>query len=82
MARPNWSVRRMSGCQLSRNAEGANPVQTAEGDSAGFWRVVDCADPPTEGERRGERLISQVTGQKGGRPRVTAGASLPPFFVG
>src|SRR3977135_84097 len=36
----------------------------------GFWRAVDSrCSPPTEGERRLQRLISQATGQKGGRRR-------------
>ena len=44
--------------------------RTADGGDCiprGFWRAVDAARrPPTEGERRRWRLISQVTGQKGG----------------
>ena len=77
---------------LSRNAEGANSARkrsgtrTADGGGGlnaprGFWRAVDLkADPPTEGERRRRgRLISQVTGQKGGR-RLACGGALPRFF--
>src|SRR4029077_19352670 len=50
--------------------------------SAGFWRAVGSrSSPPTEGERRQARLISQVTGQKGGRRRATRPGRLPLFVV-
>ena len=48
--------------------------------SCGLWRAVDLVSgPPTEGERRLRRLISQVTGQRGGR-RIQE-KRLPPHFA-
>src|SRR5882762_10966430 len=48
----------------------------------GFWRAVDSrCSPPTEGERRLQRLISQVTGQKGGRRRGTTATRACRLFL-
>src|SRR6185312_6533892 len=60
-----------------------------EGESnarSGLWRAVNRDGSPTEGVRRTHRvavrLISQVTGQRGGRGvSARAGARLPPFFM-
>src|SRR6267378_4615170 len=57
--------------------------QTAEtahfrGASGERW----IRSPPTEGERRLQRLISQVTGQKGGRRHGTRALRLPPLLFG
>src|SRR5437764_368889 len=44
-------------------------------------RRARASGPPTEGERRQPRLISQVTGQKGGRRGATRPGRLPLFVV-
>jgi aminomethyltransferase len=85
-----------------RDAEGAisarkrSGPRTADGGCKprGFWRVADpLYGSPTEGERRARprdaRLISQVTGQKGGRHlvkgcacRLTLAATDPEYLLG
>jgi aminomethyltransferase len=87
MARPHRSVRRGSGTH--RNAEGAIPPgnaqaherQTAETREVprGFWRAVDQAVHPPKGSGA-QRLISQVTGQKGGR-RSRSGGPAALYFL-
>src|SRR3984893_6599108 len=85
---PNQSVRRESGA--SRNAEGANSARkrsgtrTADGGTARFRGASGerwIGSPPTEGERRLQRLISQVTGQKGGRRRGTTATRACRLFL-
>src|SRR5205085_10207488 len=87
---PNRSVRRESGA--SRNAEGAIPPgnaqaherQTAErssfrGASGERWARARVHPPKGSGANRA--LISQVTGQKGGRRGATRPGRLPLFVV-
>src|SRR2546421_10549156 len=90
-ASPNQSVRRESGA--SRNAEGANSARkrsgtrTADGGPARFRgasgeRWIRIVSTHRRGAALTERLISQVTGQKGGRRLGTKAWRLPPFLFG
>src|SRR5579871_121025 len=68
------SARKRSG---PRTADGGSPEGAAGLLESGRHPVMDGADPPKgSGADRDRRLISQVTGQKGGRfPPWTAGCT-------
>src|SRR5438105_5941823 len=79
-------VRREPERRRRNSARKRSGTRTADGGALelprGFWRAVGPrSGPPTEGERRQPRLISQVTGQKGGRRGATRPGRLPLFVV-
>src|SRR5437870_174880 len=79
-------VRREPERRRRNSARKRSGTRTADGGALelprGFWRAVGPrSGPPTEGERRQPRLISQVTGQKGGRRGATGPGRLPLFVV-
>src|SRR5437879_9938363 len=79
-------VRREPERRRRNSARKRSGTRTADGGAVdlppGFWRAVGpLSGPPTEWERRQPRLISQVTGQKGGRRGATRPGRLPLFVV-